>query len=79
MSRTIYRYKVYSASAVESEVKEMSVVFSLIALILAIASLAVASSTQTELHKLRLANLEKICEILKLQLRDARFHRMHRK
>lgn len=57
----------------------MSVVFSLIALILAIASLTIASSTQTELHKLRLANLEKICEILKLQLRDARFHRMHRK
>lgn len=56
----------------------MSVVFSLIALILAIASLTIASSTQTELHKLRLANLEKICEILKLQLRDARFHRMHR-
>lgn len=56
----------------------MSVVFSLTALILAIASLTVALSTQTELHKLRLANLEKTCKILKLQRRDARFHRMHR-
>lgn len=56
----------------------MSVVFSLIALILAIVSLVVASNTQTELHKLRFANLEKICEILKLRIRDERFHRMHR-